>query len=45
MTALTEETTPPVVAWGRRIAEEPEAMRKNMEQILRRATGAAETKS
>jgi alkanesulfonate monooxygenase SsuD/methylene tetrahydromethanopterin reductase-like flavin-dependent oxidoreductase (luciferase family) len=44
MKPLTPEETPGVLAWGRRIAEEPEALRKNMETILRQATGAAEPK-
>ncbi len=43
MTPLTPETTPSVLAWGRRIMEQPEELRKNMDQILRKATGVGES--
>ncbi len=42
MAPLTEESTPIVQAWGRRIAIEPEKLQKNMDAILRRATGIAD---
>ena len=42
MAPLTPETTPPVLAWGRRIMDQPEALRKNMDQLLRKATGVGE---
>ncbi|MDD9938943.1 MAG: LLM class flavin-dependent oxidoreductase [Myxococcales bacterium] len=42
MEPLDEEATPVVQAWGRRIAEEPERLRKNMGQVLRRATGVGQ---
>lgn len=39
MQPLTPETTPVINAYGRRIAEQPEKLQKNMDQVLRRATG------
>jgi len=42
MKPLSEAETPGVLAWGRRIAEEPEQLRKNMDELLRKATGVGE---
>jgi alkanesulfonate monooxygenase SsuD/methylene tetrahydromethanopterin reductase-like flavin-dependent oxidoreductase (luciferase family) len=42
MQPLDEEHTPVVQAWGRRIAEQPEKLQKNMQQVLEKATGVGQ---